>query len=560
MSVSELKIDSMSKKFRIMDPSESREVIMTQRKPEDDPGRQTFHVTKASLSTPASLPLDAAEAARSKSNKYILSTQTFSTETPLIARKTVIQQQQDTPHDTKSKKYRLLTTEERQVIANTPKRDSSVKFRPASARTQSLYKTAYSLVGNIETIATQDLQSPKGSSSGATRTPRTAGVIVEHSTPLNYHVAAEQQEPQYFRGLSIPYGSRTTALTAGCTVEPVSHICSVSPAVIENNTLHLTSHLYRQNSTNRALGDATATYVGNLSGSTALAKGAAPAGDYALSFQRSKHSVSTQRSTSTKSQPDKSDAGVPGAASNNSAGPFGSSSGGASGPGSAVVSLKAASRPQSGSVKAKPVAPMSLTTSLTLGDGAIASSTLAASQRGAIPESDDAPITTISYQTKLQNPYAPQQRTAGQTGELLNMANGTVIATYTETGDAIENFSSDSRSPALVKKRCLPTYNYVELLKSQRTLEFVPSPPDSPKPGEANPREVTDIIYTGPSLYSQYLASQVGSGGIRAGAREKSLLQNLKVQADVLRRLKKKNADIRKNTNDLAISLNFFND
>ena len=550
----------MSKKFRIMDPAESREVIMTQRKPEDDSRRQTFQVTKASLSSPTYLPLDTAETTRSKSNKYIISTQTFSAEEPLIARKTVIQQQQDTPNDTNNKKYRLLTTEERQIIANTPKRDSSVKFRPKSGRTQSSYTAGYSLIGNIETIATQDLQGARGAENGSARPQRSAGVIVEHSTPLNYHTETEQQEPQYFRGLSIPYGTRTSVLTAGCTVEPVSHICSVSPAVIENNTLHLTSHLYRQNSTNRALGDATATYVGNMSSGIATSKASAPTGDYALSFQRSKHSISTQRSASAKVQADRSDTGFGSATTSTSAGPASSSGGGTSGPSSAVPSLKVAGRPQSSSVKTTSVAPMSLTTSLTLGEGAIASSTLAASQRGTIPESDDAPITTISYQTKLQNPYAPQQRSATQVGELLNMANGTVIAAYADNGETVENFNSASKELALTKKRCLPTYNYIELLKSQRTLEFVPSPPDSPKPGEANPREVTDIIYTGPSLYSQYLASQVGNGGLRAGAKEKSLLQNLKVQADVLRRLKKKNADIRKNPNDLAISLNFFND
>ena len=543
-----------------MDPAESREVIMTQRKPEDDSRRQTFQVTKASLSSPTYLPLDTAETTRSKSSKYIISTQTFSAEEPLIARKTVIQQQQDTPNDTNNKKYRLLTTEERQIIANTPKRDSSVKFRPKSGRTQSSYTAGYSLIGNIETIATQDLQGARGTESGSARPQRSAGVIVEHSTPLNYHTETEQQEPQYFRGLSIPYGTRTSVLTAGCTVEPVSHICSVSPAVIENNTLHLTSHLYRQNSTNRELGDATATYVGNISSGIATSKTSAPTGDYALSFQRSKHSISTQRSASAKVQANRSDTGFGGATTSTSAGPASSSGGGTSGPSSAVPSLKVAGRPQSSSVKTTSAAPMSLTTSLTLGDGAIASSTLAASQRGTIPESDDAPITTISYQTKLQNPYAPQQRSANQVGELLNMANGTVIAAYADNGETIENFNPASKELALTKKRCLPTYNYIELLKSQRTLEFVPSPPDSPKPGEANPREVTDIIYTGPSLYSQYLASQVGNGGLRAGAKEKSLLQNLKVQADVLRRLKKKNADIRKNPNDLAISLNFLND
>lgn len=543
-----------------MDPAESREVIMTQRKPEDDSRRQTFQVTKASLSSPTYMPLDTAETTRSKSSKYIISTQTFSAEEPLIARKTVIQQQQDTPNDTNNKKYRLLTTEERQIIANTPKRDSSVKFRPKSGRTQSSYTAGYSLIGNIETIATQDLQDARGAENGSARPQRSAGVIVEHSTPLNYHTETEQQEPQYFRGLSIPYGTRTSVLTAGCTVEPVSHICSVSPAVIENNTLHLTSHLYRQNSTNRALGDTTATYVGNMSSGIATSKASAPTGDYALSFQRSKHSISTQRSASAKVQADRSDTGFGGATTSTSAGPASSSGGGTSGPSSAVPSLKVAGRPQSSSVKTTSAAPMSLTTSLTLGDGAIASSTLAASQRGTIPESDDAPITTISYQTKLQNPYAPQQRSANQVGELLNMANGTVIAAYADNGETIENFNPVSKELALTKKRCLPTYNYIELLKSQRTLEFVPSPPDSPKPGEANPREVTDIIYTGPSLYSQYLASQVGNGGLRAGAKEKSLLQNLKVQADVLRRLKKKNADIRKNPNDLAISLNFFND
>lgn len=550
----------MSKKFRIMDPAESREVIMTQKRPEDGSGRQTFQVTKASLNTPTSLPPETTETTRSKSSKYILSTQTFTTEAPLIARKTVIQPQQDTPQDANTKKYRLLTTEERQIIANTPKRDSTVTFRPASGRTQSMYKTGYSLIGNIETIATQDLQGTKRSDGGATKAPRSAGVIVEHSTPLNYHTEAEPQGSQCFRGLSIPYGSRASVLAAGCTVEPVSHICSVSPAVIENNTLHLTSHLYRQNSTNRALGDATATYVGNVSSGTVPTKGPVQAGDYTLSFQRSKHSISTQRSTSAKAPSDRSDSGLSGTAPSNPTGPISSSSAGVSSVSPAVSSLKVATRPQSSYIRTKSAAPMSLTASLTLGDGAIASSTLASSQRGAIPESDDAPITTISYQTKLQNPYATQQRTINQTSELLNMANGTVIATYAENGDAIENLSSGPKDPALMKKRCLPTYNYIELLKGQRTLEFVPSPPDSPKPGEANPREITDIIYTGPSLYSQYMASQVGSGGTRAGAKERSLLQNLKVQADVLRRLKKKNADIRKNTNDLAISLNFFNE
>lgn len=545
-----------------MDPAESREVIMTQKKPEDDSGRQTFQVTKASLNTHTSLPPETIETTRSKSSKYILSTQTFTTEAPLIARKTVINHQQDTPPDTNTKKYRLLTTEERHIIANTPKRDSTVTFRPTSGRTQSAYRTGYSMIGNIETIATQDLQGTKKSDTAVIKTPRSAGIIVEHSTPLDYHTETVQQEPQYFRGLSIPYGSRTSVLTAGCTVEPVSHICSVSPTIIENNTLHLTSHLYRQSSTNRALGDTTATYIGNASSDTASTKGPTQTSDYALSFQRSKHSVSTQRSASAKAPSDKFDSASSGPAPSNSTAPGVSSSSGigAISPASAASSLKVATRPQSSYIRTKSAIPMSLTTSLTLGDGAIASSTLASSQRGTIPEPDDAPITTISYQTKLQNPYAPQQRAVNQTGELLNMANGTVIATYVDNGETMENFISDSRDPALTKKRCLPTYNYIELLKSQRTLEFVPSPPDSPKPGEANPREITDIIYTGPSLYSQYMASQVGNKGLKAGAKEKSLLQNLKVQADVLRRLKKKNADIRKNTNDLAISLNFFNE
>lgn len=488
--------------YRILRPHESREVVCA------DPGERSPGQGRGCLSVSLGQPNNTEEPDRPsvpRTPKYVVSMQNFGGDEQLVARRSVATVEET--HETEKKRYRILTTEERQLVAATPRSASASRYlgtpsRIEGAKAVSQYGTGYVIAGNYPDLQSRMKASelsgystgPVRLSTGGTQHSIRPGFTHEEhisELPLNYQEREFPTRPQHFRGLSIEYGEAEKKNQKAQEV-PTNDMYA---APSKSKALRASAHIYYQTSSDKALGE-PAHYV-----QTPTEPVERTPSDYALKFTGG-HVVSVQRSTSTKRQP--SDPGVGRKSSSPPPRPSSARStiGGTQRRPSGIEFSKMAIISRAGVLEQEGEG---------ASDGPLASSNLTLTRTDADNgDLDDTPVTTVSYQSKLVNPYTHQQ--ANMTG---------------------------------TKPRCLPTTDYIDLLKSQRTLEYVPSPPYSPKPGEANPRSITDIVHTGPSLYSQYITAQMGAGSVRAGTKQKALLEAIKVQTKVLMALKQRGAQAR---------------